>query len=326
VYGLDEGLVWEHEPWHSLTLDPADRFQLGGWMNLHINNHLRESQTYGIRIEFTSDMAQTVLCTFKQVEGLGWNTSVIWTDTPLRDLLIEYGEYTITLSLWDAAFTEKYDEVVFPSIEYAPAQMFYLDCPANLYVTDPLGRHVGVDPSTGEVVNEIPGAVYTGPGSEPQVIVIPNPLDGNYAVEVIGTDQGNYSLTTQFVTLQETMAFAATDILTSANTIHRYTIDWTALSLGEEGVTVQVDSDGDGVFEHTFASDSELTRSEYLAALGDLNGDGKVDMRDLSIVALAFGSYPRDPRWNPIADVNKDNKINMKDMVIICKNFGKTYT
>jgi len=58
---------------------------------------------------------------------------------------------------------------------------------------------------------------------------------------------------------------------------------------------------------------------------GDINVDGKVDMRDLSIVALAFGSYLGDSRWNQEADINGDNKINMKDLVIICKNFGETY-
>ena len=62
-----------------------------------------------------------------------------------------------------------------------------------------------------------------------------------------------------------------------------------------------------------------------LKMLGDINGDNKVDMRDLSIVALAFGSYLGDSRWNPEADINGDNKINMKDLVIICKNFGETY-
>jgi len=46
-------------------------------------------------------------------------------------------------------------------------------------------------------------------------------------------------------------------ISTSANAIREYTVDWAAFSRGEEGVTVQIDSDGDGIFEHTFASDSE---------------------------------------------------------------------
>jgi hypothetical protein len=55
----------------------------------------------------------------------------------------------------------------------------------------------------------------------------------------------------------------------------------------------------------------------------DLNGDGKVDIKDISIVALAFGSYPSHPRWNPIADVYQDSKIDIRDIALIAKNFGK---
>jgi parallel beta-helix repeat protein len=58
---------------------------------------------------------------------------------------------------------------------------------------------------------------------------------------------------------------------------------------------------------------------------GDLNMDGKVDMKDISIAAKAFGSYPEHPRWNPIADENEDNKIDIFDIALTCRNFGKTY-
>jgi hypothetical protein len=58
---------------------------------------------------------------------------------------------------------------------------------------------------------------------------------------------------------------------------------------------------------------------------GDLNMDGKVDMKDISIAARAFGSYPSHSRWNPIADENEDNKIDMVDIALVCRNFGKTY-
>jgi len=57
---------------------------------------------------------------------------------------------------------------------------------------------------------------------------------------------------------------------------------------------------------------------------GDLNLDRKVDMKDLGIAALAFGSSPRHPRWHPIADVNHDEKINLRDIALVAKSFGKT--
>jgi hypothetical protein len=58
--------------------------------------------------------------------------------------------------------------------------------------------------------------------------------------------------------------------------------------------------------------------------IGDVNGDGKVDMKDLVIAGQAFGSYPEHPRWNPQADVNSDGKVDMKDLCIIASHFGDT--
>lgn len=63
----------------------------------------------------------------------------------------------------------------------------------------------------------------------------------------------------------------------------------------------------------------------YLPSVfGDVNGDGKVDMKDIAIVAKAFGTVPGDPRWNPEADINGDDKVDMKDIALIARNFGKT--
>jgi len=56
----------------------------------------------------------------------------------------------------------------------------------------------------------------------------------------------------------------------------------------------------------------------------DLNGDGKVDAKDIAIVCKAFGTKPGDTRWNPKADLNSDNKVDAKDIAIVCRSFGIT--
>jgi len=62
--------------------------------------------------------------------------------------------------------------------------------------------------------------------------------------------------------------------------------------------------------------------------IGDITGpggqpDGKVDIRDVSLVAYSFGSYPGHPKWNPIADLNGDNKVNILDISIVASDYGK---
>jgi len=56
----------------------------------------------------------------------------------------------------------------------------------------------------------------------------------------------------------------------------------------------------------------------------DLNGDGIVNILDISIVALAFGSNPGDENCNQIADLDKNGEINIIDISMIAKDYGKT--
>jgi len=58
--------------------------------------------------------------------------------------------------------------------------------------------------------------------------------------------------------------------------------------------------------------------------MSDLNNDGTVNILDVSIVALAFGSTPDDPNWNIIADLNRDQTINILDISAVAREFGKT--
>jgi len=58
--------------------------------------------------------------------------------------------------------------------------------------------------------------------------------------------------------------------------------------------------------------------------MGDVNGDGKVDMRDVSASVLAFRAYPGRPTWNPEIDLDRNKIIDMRDIVIIILNLNKT--
>lgn len=68
--------------------------------------------------------------------------------------------------------------------------------PLMLYIIDPEGRHIGIDPSTGELVNEIPDATYTMIDDRFQSVTIPNPLDGDYVIVLLGTGVGDFSIMT----------------------------------------------------------------------------------------------------------------------------------
>ena len=48
-------------------------------------------------------------------------------------------------------------------------------------------------------------------------------------------------------------------------------------------------------------------------------------MKDITIVAHAFGATPGHPRWITTADLNDDRKIDILDITTIAKAWGKTY-
>ena len=57
---------------------------------------------------------------------------------------------------------------------------------------------------------------------------------------------------------------------------------------------------------------------------GDTNNDGVVDIFDIVTAALAFGTKPEDPHWNPAADINDDGTVDIYDLVSIVNNFGES--
>jgi hypothetical protein len=60
----------------------------------------------------------------------------------------------------------------------------------------------------------------------------------------------------------------------------------------------------------------------YTLKSGSPTPDFKVDGKDITAAALAFGSYPGHLRWNSVCDVNNDYKVDGKDITAIALKFG----
>jgi len=142
----------------------------------------------------------------------------------------------------------------------AETESIRLYSPGELRVYDTTGNITGL--VNGEIREEIPNSIYD---NETETVIVFFPSQNYY--EVAGTETWTYGLYICFTKDSEATTFTAIDIPTSVNAIHQYTVDWVILSQGGDGVTVQVDSNGDGAFEYTFASDSELTQTEFLSQI-----------------------------------------------------------
>ena len=81
--------------------------------------------------------------------------------------------------------------------------------------------------------------------------------------------------------------------------------------------------------EYTVYKDNFAIAEEYIGTgaepplKSDLNGDGTVNILDISIVAKAFGASDGDPNWNERADLDKNGVINILDISTVAKEYGK---
>lgn len=58
---------------------------------------------------------------------------------------------------------------------------------------------------------------------------------------------------------------------------------------------------------------------------GDLDGDFKVSLSDLVILAKPYGSNPGDIKWNPNADIDDDSVVGRSDLAILAQHYGEHY-
>ena len=75
-----------------------------------------------------------------------------------------------------------------------------LQSPIDVVVIDPDGRKVGKNFANGQEYSEIPGSFYSGFQTDEEYITIPNPLEGEYKIELQGTDNGGeYGVVTSLI-------------------------------------------------------------------------------------------------------------------------------
>jgi hypothetical protein len=60
-----------------------------------------------------------------------------------------------------------------------------------------------------------------------------------------------------------------------------------------------------------------------VAIVGDINGDGQVNILDAILLGNAFDTAPGEPAWSPNADLNVDDTINILDAIIFGNHFDE---
>jgi hypothetical protein len=90
------------------------------------------------------------------------------------------------------------------------------------------------------------------------------------------------------------------------------------------------DANHDGIGDTAYRIDANnIDRypmmNPHTRLVGDINGDNRVDMRDVGYVSRRFMCAPGNPLWDAAADLNGDEKINMMDIGIVAYHYGEHY-
>jgi len=84
----------------------------------------------------------------------------------------------------------------------------------------------------------------------------------------------------------------------------------------------------EGVYTFTLTSWDVPCRSTTFEVgfPADINDDAKVDIKDIAIAALAYGTHNPDPNYNSDADIYYDGKVDIKDVSFAAIHFGEYRT
>jgi plastocyanin len=90
----------------------------------------------------------------------------------------------------------------------------------------------------------------------------------------------------------------------------------------QPGSTYKLDFPACNTFQYvTIESPVTITGTVKALLQGDVNGDGKVDITDLVLVASRFLATSGMPQYNSSADLDQDGIIDIVDLVLVSSHF-----
>jgi parallel beta-helix repeat protein len=152
--------------------------------------------------------------------------------------------------------------------------------------------------------------------------VIPQNYDTNITVEAI-----NYGISKETINVTlytSTTVLNQTQVTLPARDSATLTVTWN--NSGLPSAKYNFTAIASPVPGETETTDNTMTLWITITILGDINGDGVVNILDAIVLSNAFYSTPSSSNWNPNSDINGDGAVNILDAIILANNFGKTST
>jgi len=115
-------------------------------------------------------------------------------------------------------------------------------------------------------------------------------------------------------------ALQALDLLPNETRILTY--DWNTTGFAANNTPYSIKAEAEILpYETNTTNNVYVDGQVKLKLIGDVNGDGKVDINDLIAWDAAYDSKPGDPNWNAQADINGDGVVDNLDAHLILQNY-----
>lgn len=162
------------------------------------------------------------------------------------------------------------------------------------------------------------------------VVAPPSVLYQGYGceIEVSVANTGNYSETFNITVYANATIIQIKEVTLSSGNSTTIILGWNTSGFAKGSYTISAVAST--VSGETDITDNTLTDGQVIIAMiGDVNADGKVDVKDVYKVGKAYGSAespepsPPGHPWDSDCDINNDGKVNVKDYYIVCKHYGE---
>ena len=159
------------------------------------------------------------------------------------------------------------------------------------------------------ITNITPSASIVNPGETVSI---------NVTVE----NQGDKNETFDVNCYANTTTIESTTITLDNGTSTTLIFSWNTTDVDKGIYTIRAEASV--VFDEIYTANNVYSDGTVtVTILGDMNGDGRVDIHDLALFDEAYGTVEGDSNYNPDADLNDDEVIDIYDLAECSKNYGK---
>ena len=143
-------------------------------------------------------------------------------------------------------------------------------------------------------------------------------------ITVAVQNQGNFTETINVTVYANTTIATSQNITLTSGSSTSITLTWNTTGFAYGNYTISAYAWP--VPGETNTANNTYTDGTIIVTIpGDINGDFTVGLKDLVILADAYGSKPGDPKWNPNADIAGNGVVGLSDLVILAQHYGQHY-